>query len=126
MMTETDRLQSFHPERRLRTIAVVSRQPDLDALDRVLDAGHYDVVFVGSIDHAYSQIRRTLPHCVIVCVDIDDDASFQILSMLKLDDATSHIPVVTYVSVRSVTAQGDSSLELDHDRFSAPVVFSMN
>jgi len=25
-----------------------------------------------------------------------------------------------------VTAQGDSSLELDHDRFSSPVVLSMN
>ena len=44
----------------------------LDLLETVLDAGHYDVVFVESSEHAYSQIKRVQPNLVILCVRIDD------------------------------------------------------
>ena len=40
----------------------------LDLLETVLDAGHYDVVFVESSEHAYSQIKRVQPNLVILCV----------------------------------------------------------
>ena len=57
----------------------------LELLETVLDAGHYDVVFVESSQHAYSQIKRVQPNLVILCVRIDDAEGFQVLSMLKLD-----------------------------------------
>ena len=60
----------------------------LDLLETVLDAGHYDVVFVESSEHAYSQIKRVQPNLVILCVRIDDADGFQVLSMLKLDEET--------------------------------------
>src|SRR5882762_6448163 len=68
----------------------------LELLETVLDAGHYDVVFVESSEHAYSQIKRVQPNLVILCVRIDDADGFQVLSMLKLDDDTREIPVLTY------------------------------
>jgi PleD family two-component response regulator len=68
----------------------------LELLETVLDAGHYDVVFVESSQHAYSQIKRVQPNLVILCVRIDDADGFQVLSMLKLDDDTREIPVLTY------------------------------
>src|SRR5438445_940226 len=68
----------------------------LELLETVLDAGHYDVVFVESSQHAYSQIKRVQPNLVILCVRIDDAEGFQVLSMLKLDAATRDIPVLTY------------------------------
>src|SRR5207247_10295705 len=68
----------------------------LEMLESVLDAGHYDVVFVESQEHAYSQIKRVQPHLVILCVQIEDRDSFQVLSMLKLDEETRRIPVLTY------------------------------
>src|SRR2546421_3628501 len=68
----------------------------LELVETVLDAGHYDVVFVESSEHAYSQIKRVQPHLVILCVRIDDGEGFQVLSMLKLDDETREIPVLTY------------------------------
>ena len=43
----------------------------LDLLETVLDAGHYDVVFVESSDHAYSQIKRVQPNLVILCVHVE-------------------------------------------------------
>ena len=67
-------------------------------LETVLDAGHYDVVFVESNAHAYSQIKRVQPNLVILCVRIDDMDGFQVLSMLKLDEETREIPVLTYTN----------------------------
>ena len=70
----------------------------LDLLETVLDAGRYDVVFVESSQHAYSQIKRVQPNLVILCVRIEEADGFQVLSMLKLDDETRDIPVLTYTT----------------------------
>src|SRR3954465_2667763 len=70
----------------------------LELLETVLDAGHYDVVFVESSQNAYSQIKRVQPNLVILCVRIDDGDGFQVLSMLKLDPGTREIPVLTYTT----------------------------
>ena len=74
----------------------------LELLETVLDAGHYDVVFVESSAHAYSQIKRVQPDLVILCVRMQDGDGLQVLSMLKLDAETRSIPVLTYAS------EGDS------------------
>src|SRR5947207_11012035 len=80
-------------------VVIVNGSPEiLDLLETVLDAGHYDVVFVESSAHAYSQIKRVQPNLVILCVRIDDADGFQVLSMLKLDDETRAIPVLTYTT----------------------------
>jgi PleD family two-component response regulator len=80
-------------------VVIVNGSPGiLDLLETVLDAGHYDVVFVESSAHAYSQIKRVQPNLVILCVRIDDADGFQVLSMLKLDDETRAIPVLTYTT----------------------------
>lgn len=80
-------------------VVIVNGSPEiLDTLETVLDAGHYDMVFVQSSSHAYSQIKREQPNLVILCVRIDDTAGFQVLSMLKLDEDTRGIPVITYTS----------------------------
>jgi CheY-like chemotaxis protein len=70
----------------------------LELLESVLEAGHYDIVFVESSAHAYSQIKRVKPHLVILCVRIEDLEGFQVLSMLKLDEDTRAIPVLTYTT----------------------------
>jgi PleD family two-component response regulator len=70
----------------------------LELLETVLDAGHYDVVFVESSAHAYSQIKRVQPNLVILCLRIDDVEGFHVLSMLKLDGETRDIPVLTYTT----------------------------
>src|SRR5690242_9101019 len=70
----------------------------LELLESVLEAGHYDIVFVESSEHAYSQIKRVKPDLVILCVQIDDLDGFQVLSMLKLDEDTRQIPVLTYTT----------------------------
>jgi PleD family two-component response regulator len=80
-------------------VVIVNGSTDMmTLLETVLDAGHYDVVFVESSDHAYSHIKRVQPNLVILCMRIEDPEGFQVLSMLKLDDETRRIPVLTYTT----------------------------
>jgi len=81
----------------MQKVAIVNGSPE--ALSLVEDAlGHprYDVVFIESVAHAYSHIKRLQPHFVIVCVRLDQPEGFQVLSMLALDKDTRTIPVITY------------------------------
>jgi CheY-like chemotaxis protein len=82
-----------------QTVVIVNGSPDvLGLLETVLDAGRYDVVFVESSDHAYSQIKRVMPHLVILCVQSERLDGFEVLSMLKLDEETRAIPIMTYTT----------------------------
>jgi len=91
----------------------------LDVLEPVLEAGNYDVVFVESSAHAYSQIKRVQPDLVILCLQMDDADGLTVLSMLKLDEETRHVPVVTY------TTAGDEEQEEDEDEDMGPPMFAL-
>ena len=82
----------------LKVVIVNGSADMLTMLETVLDAGHYDVVFVESSEHAYSHVKRVQPNLVILCMRIEDREGFQVLSMLKLDDETRRIPVLTYAT----------------------------
>jgi CheY-like chemotaxis protein len=85
MMTNaatTERLQQAATTTQ-KVVIVNGNQEMLETLETTLDAGHYDVVFVESSEHAYSQIKRVQPNLVILCVRIDDASGFKVLSMLK-------------------------------------------
>ena len=85
--------------RHAQKVLIVNGEPEsLAFLEAIVDAGNYDVVFVESADHAYSQVKRVKPDLVILCVNIDDNASLQVLSMLRLDEETRRIPVLTYAT----------------------------
>ena len=94
-MADTNRL-AIKP---VQKVVVVDGSTEvLGMLEGVLDAGRYDMVFVESSDHAYSQIKKVLPNLVIVCARIEQIQSFQLLTMLKLDAETRDIPVLTYTT----------------------------
>jgi PleD family two-component response regulator len=81
-----------------RVVVVNGSQEMLELLESVLDAGHYDVVFVSDTEHAYTQIKQNRPQLVILCIAIDDPIGYQVLSMLKLDEDTQNIPILTYTN----------------------------
>lgn len=79
-----------------QTVVIVNGGDEvLELLESVLDAGHYDVVFVESAAHAYSQVKKVHPHLVILCLDMDGEEGFHVLSMLKLDPETRFVPLLT-------------------------------
>jgi PleD family two-component response regulator len=79
-----------------KVVVVNGSREILELLESVLDAGHYDVVFVADTARAYSQIKQNRPNLVILSMAMDDPIGFQVLSMLKLDEETASIPVLTY------------------------------
>ena len=81
-----------------KVVVVNGNTEVLGMLESVLDAGRYDMVFVESSDHAYSQIKKVLPNLVILCARIEELEGFQLLTMLKLDPDTRNIPVLTYTT----------------------------
>ena len=127
MTTETDRLpplETANTLRHLRTVAVVARNQCANVLDAALGAGDYDVVFIESIDRAYSQIKRCTPDVVILCLEMDDPGCFQILSMLKMDRVTADIPVITYMLEADAMSSDDDSCEMEPDSPSERVIVS--
>jgi PleD family two-component response regulator len=108
-------------------VVVVSKQSQLNGLlETVLDAGQYDVVFVESTEHAYSHIKQLTPHLIIVCLDIDDLDGFQVLSMLKLDEETKYIPLVTCTSSQDDDETPDESLDPPEGVFAQPAAMQLN
>jgi PleD family two-component response regulator len=81
-----------------KVVVVNGNTEVLGLLETVLDAGRYDMVFVESSDRAYSQIKKVVPNLVILCARIEDLDGFQLLTMLKLDQETKDIPVLTYTT----------------------------
>ena len=99
----------------------------LQLLETLLDAGHYDVVFVESNEHAYSQIKRVQPNLVILCVQMSDINGFQVLSMLKIDEETRDIPILTYtVEIDGGEAEEEVHEPADAEMFAPKTELWMN
>lgn len=95
VMADTDRMSG----QMVQKVVVVNGSAEvLGVLETALDAGRYDMVFVESSAHAYSSIRKVLPDLVILCTRVEALDGFQLLTMLKLDEATRNIPVLTYTT----------------------------
>src|ERR1700704_6006254 len=98
-ITASTTAESAAAQPAMQKVVIVNGSTDMLAmLETVLAAGHYDVVFVESSEHAYSHIKRVQPNLVILCMSLEDRDGFQVLSMLKLDDETRRIPVLTYAT----------------------------
>jgi len=98
----------------------------LDVLEPVLEAGNYDVVFVESSAHAYSQIKRVQPDLVILCLEMDDAEALAVLSMLKLDEETRDIPVVTYTTAGEEEQEDDEQDDFEPPMFAPRPALLMN
>src|SRR6266852_1975291 len=100
-----------------RTVVLVSRHaPQAQSLDALLVAtSDYDVIFVESIAHSYSRIKQVVPDAILISSEIDDVATCQLLSILRVDRRSSGIPVLTYPTFRAKNDPDDDLAGLDQD-----------
>ena len=97
MLNAVSEFAKLRTRRAVQKVVVVNGSREiLELLESVMDEGHYNVVFVADSEHAYTEIKRNRPTLVILCITVDDPIGFQVLSMLKLDKDTEHIPILTY------------------------------
>ena len=107
-------LATNHPRRTV--VLVCGRAPQAESLDALLVAtSDYDVIFVESIAHSYSCIKRVVPDLVIISSEVDDVATCQLLSMLRTDRRSSGIPVRACPTFREQQDLDDDLAELDED-----------
>jgi PleD family two-component response regulator len=135
MMTHTTNAETLQPRgphsaslHAAQKVVIVNGSASmLGLLESAFDAGRYDVVFVEASGHAYSQIKRVRPDLVILCVHIDDADGFHVLSMLKLDDETRDIPVLTCTSeYNGEEEDSDAADLLETELFVPKPAVSMN
>ena len=107
MIARTEPIQPVAAPCPPRSVALVGRYAHQHLEDAMLGVADCDVVIVESAAHAYSKIKRARPDLVIVCLSTDDADGCQVLSMLALDNDTSHIPVLTFVTPESATTSDD-------------------
>ena len=82
-----------------RILAVSEEGARAELLGALLaDAFDHERIVLESVRGAYSRVRQLPPDLVILFVGSDDVAACQLLSMLKLDPATSGIPIVTWAA----------------------------
>jgi len=111
-----------------RTVVIVNGGNEMSQLlETAVDAGHYDVVFVEAVAHAYSQIKKVQPDLVIISIRMDDEDGLRVLSMLKLDPDTRRIPVLTHTTDEDEPRKSDEEDdEEDDDIFVPRVSLRMN
>jgi len=114
--------------RRLRTVVLVSGcAPHAQSLDALLVAtSDYDVIFVESIAHSYSCVKKVVPDLVIISAEVDDVATCQLLSMLRADRRSSGIPVLTYPTFREQHDLDDDLAGLDQETSTQSLAAPMN
>jgi hypothetical protein len=87
-------------------------------VEPILSGRSYDVEFVDSDDEPYATISALKPDIVVVCLDLDREASFQLLTMLRLDPEMAQIPVLSYLHEVNASAGDDASV--DHSPMRLP------
>jgi len=87
-------------KRALQNVVVVARHPFPQSIDFPLNINDDAVLSLESTGRAYSHVKRMQPGRVIVYLEMDDAASFLLLSMLRLDPDTSHIPIAICTTAR--------------------------
>src|SRR5262245_34373153 len=79
-------------------------------VEPILSGRSYDVEFVDSDDEPYATIAALKPDIVVVSLDMDREAGFQLLTMLRLDPNTAQIPVLSYLHEIDASAASDTNV----------------
>lgn len=87
-------------------------------VEPILVGRAFDIEFVAMDDEPYGTVAALKPDIVVVNLDLDHEAGFQLLTMLRLDPETAHIPVLSYVQEDHMSATAESSV--DHSPMRLP------
>jgi PleD family two-component response regulator len=105
---------------RPKRVAVVNGSVALlEWLEPILEPGDYDVQFLDAAESPYAQIRVDQPDLVVLTLAVEDLDSFRLLSMLKIDQDTSRIPILTYSTAHEGRPQGQMLGEPSDDQYPA-------
>ena len=88
-------------------------------VEPILSGPAYDIEFVDSDDEPYATIAALKPDIVVVSLDMDNEAGFQLLTMLRLDAETAQIPVLSYLQESELATRSEASVDHSAMRLSS-------
>jgi len=88
-------------------------------VEPILSGPAYDIEFVDSDDEPYATIAALKPDIVVVSLDMDNEAGFQLLTMLRLDAETAQIPVLSYLQESDLATRSEASVDHSPMRLSS-------
>jgi CheY-like chemotaxis protein len=124
MMNRNGTRRTISATQPLRTVALIGRYAHHYMHDPSGGGDDYDIAFVESTVHAYSNIKRVLPDLVVMCLAIDDVDGCRLLSMLALDRQTARIPVLTYLTQDFDDSADDADVFVERKPCVLPVSFN--
>jgi PleD family two-component response regulator len=80
-------------------------------VEPILMGRSYDVEFVDMDDEPYGTVAALKPDIIIVNLELEDEAGFQLLTMLRLDPETAQIPVLSYVQEDEALSAANNGVE---------------
>jgi len=102
---------SPHDAQRQLAVFVGGGTDALAFVEPILSGRAYDIEFVDSDDEPYATIAALKPDIVVVTLDLDNEAGFHLLTMLRLDPETAQIPVLSYLQESELTARREASVD---------------
>jgi PleD family two-component response regulator len=90
-------------------------------IEPILIGRAYDVEFVAMDDEPYATVAALKPDILVVNLDLQDEAGFLLLTMLRLDPETAQIPVLSYVQEAGISTIDDA--RLDHSPMRLPATY---
>jgi PleD family two-component response regulator len=80
-------------------------------VEPILSGRAYDVEFVDMDDEPYATVAALKPDLIVVNLQLEQEAGFQLLTMLRLDAETAQIPVLSYVQEDQAAANGGGDVD---------------
>ncbi len=107
MVTETT-TRSGSP---VKTIVVVDDSPDfLELMQALLEGEGYRVIPAGVAESAHQIIKDTNPDLLILDVRMQGKADWHVLNLVKLDPATSVVPIIVCSAAHQAIREAGSRL----------------
>lgn len=80
-----------------RALVIGAGPESLHLIEAMLGGVRCQVEFMKQGETPYIAVRSRMPDLILMTFAADDDEACQVLSMLQIDDATRHVPVLACV-----------------------------
>jgi len=92
-----------------RLLIVEDDRPQRDAIAKLLGSAEVEIIGVGTVEEALSQLRSSTFDCVVTDLSLPDESGYALLEHMAEDDACSFPPVIVYTG-RSLTREEEQKL----------------
>ena len=103
------RIKDYAAPRRRRLLLVEDDPAERDSVSALLESSDIEITTAGTGRAAIEKLRDDPPDCVVLDLKLPDMSGFEVLEMIRDDDALCDVPVVVFTG-RELSADEDAQL----------------